>query len=299
MFYVLASHNTYALERQFKTLPKQETTVIINTLDKDFEKFAQEYCWKEKIRCITTESDGSAATGKNKFLEIFEDDNVPYAVLVDGDDYLTPRGVKVYKELASRDTPPDVVCITNQVTISWPEGKEYSYLDNRDENADPSTLPQTFYVGGSTVVDWDELHKGELITDSYPNYDPRVLEEWQKYIENIRFGMGVDEIASRVVFMSRKVIPYKFKEFVVGEDTVQFLELKDAFEKGKLTFVALKEDPHPTYIYDLRLSGIAVNESKKDESTGYLVWVTKLGRYIQALKQAGKLHSTRIPVLEI
>ena len=78
MFYVLSSHNIYALKRQFKTLPKNKTTIIINTLDDTFREQAESYCKEEGLRHFITESDGTAATGKNSFLDQFDKDGVPH-----------------------------------------------------------------------------------------------------------------------------------------------------------------------------------------------------------------------------
>lgn len=298
MFYVLASHNLYALKRQFETLPKNQTTIIINTLDRDFQDAAQQYCFSEKIRCVITESDGTAATGKNTFLDLFEDDGIPYCVLIDGDDYLTPFGVETYQKIAKSETPPDVVCLFNQVNLNWEKKTKELVFEAGRQDKDPSTIKGVECVG-SAVVDWNEFTKGTIITDHYPDVDPFVVNSWIQYAKNIEFGMGVDEITSRVTFMSRKVIPYRFKSFIVGEDTIQYLELKDAFEKGKLTIAALDEEDNPTYIYDLRLSGIALEESSKNEGSGYFNWVIPLGKYIQSMRQAGKLHATKIPLLEV
>ena len=74
MFYVLSSHNIYALKRQFKTLPVDKTTVIINTTHIEFRQQAISYCEENKVRYFVTDSDGTAATGKNSFLDIFDDD---------------------------------------------------------------------------------------------------------------------------------------------------------------------------------------------------------------------------------
>lgn len=287
MFYVLASHNTYALERQFKTLPKRETTVIINTLDKDFEKFAQEYCWKEKIRCITTESDGTAATGKNKFLEIFEDDNVPYAVLIDGDDYLTHRGVRVYKELAQREDAPDAVGLLNQV--AW---TPFSY-DTESLTADPDTLTGKCQVVG-VVTDWDKWSKGQHLIDSGQEVTPYMLNTWKTCISLLRKGMGCNQMHCRVTFMSRKVLQYRFPKIKVGEETIFYLLLKGAYEKNKLNLVHLKET-NPTYIYDARISGIANRESQERGIVGYMEWLSALTKELQKLN----LYTTQPKVLEI
>ena len=295
MFYVLSSHNIHALKRQFVTLPKDETTVIINTLDKDFQNEAQRYCFDEKIRCVITESDGTAATGKNSFLDLFEDDAIEHAVLIDGDDYLTHYGVRRYKEVATRENPPDVICLKNQVNIMWPTETPDLVYDPFRMHYDPAEVAEC-HAFGHTVDNWDEFVKGDIITDQYPDVDPT---EWIEYAKTLQYGMGVDEINSRVVFMSRKVIPYKFKNLVVGEDTVQFLELKDAFERGELTMVASDEELQASYIYDLRLSGIALVESSKNEGRGFLEWNKVLRDHIRRMKKAGMIHSTRIPDLEI
>lgn len=295
MFYVLSSHNIHALKRQFVTLPKNETTVIINTLDKDYQNEAQRYCFDEKIRCVITESDGTAATGKNSFLDLFEDDAIEHAVLIDGDDYLTHYGVRRYKEVATRENPPDVICLKNQVNITWPRKTRELVYNPERMHLDPADIPED-YAYGHTVEDWDEFTKGEIITEQFPDVDPT---EWIEYAKTIQHGMGVDEINSRVVFMSRKVIPYKFKNLVVGEDTIQFLELKDAFERGELTMAVNDEELQTTYIYDVRLSGIALDESSKNEGRGFLEWNNVLIRHIRRMKKAGLIHSTRIPDLEI
>ena len=88
-------------------------------------------------------------------------------------------------------------------------------------------------------------------------------------------------------------------DMVVGEDTIQFLELKDAFERGELTMAVNDEELQTTYIYDVRLSGIALDESSKNEGRGFLEWNNVLIRHIRRMKKAGLIHNTRIPDLEI
>jgi hypothetical protein len=99
--------------------------------------------------------------------------------------------------------------------------------------------------------------------------------------------------------MSRKVIPYRFKDLVVGEDTLQYLEVKDAFERGELVMVAHKESKEPTYIYDLRISGIAVKESGSIRGRGRLTWMARLLKELENLHGKNKLHNTRVPITEL
>ena len=37
-------------------------------------------------------------------------------VQIDGDDYLTPHGVWLYKHLAESDSPPDAIALMNQMS---------------------------------------------------------------------------------------------------------------------------------------------------------------------------------------
>ncbi len=296
MFYVLSSHNIYALERQFKTLPKNETTVIINTLNDKFRKQAEEYCKTEEVRYFITESDGTAATGKNSFLDQFDRDNIPYAVLIDGDDYLTPRGVKRYRKLSEQEDAPDAVILINQVNIISSDIENRSQDKNRLEeniNSQPFKCSQP-----STVVDWDALSEGGLISDNMSNATEQDVEDFSAYIKNLQYGMGIDEISTRLVFMSRKVIPYRFKSLTVGEDTLQYLELKNAHDNGEIVMKANDEN-NPTYMYDVRISGIAVPESHKNNGRGFLSWMKTLSVEIENLKAHNKLHNTRVPLLEL
>lgn len=295
MFYVLTSHNIYALERQFDTLSKEDTTVIINTLDKDYELLASKYCKLNKIRHFITKSDGTAATGKNSFLDQFDKDDVPYAVLIDGDDYLTKYGVKYYKSLAELENAPDAVVLTNAISQTWPVNtisKEFLVDDSR-QHLDPSTLPFQMAIG-SAVVDWEELKKGELVVDNYKGTTDTQLNCFQDYVSLLHYGMGIDEIAARVVFMSRKALQVRYDpRFVVGEDTFQFLELKDLHDRGELELVA-HDEKRPTYMYDARISGIAVLQSQKEGGKGFVDWMIVLKDAMQQLKDEGRLHNTRV-----
>ena len=296
MFYVLSSHNIHALKRQFKTLAIEETTVIINTLDLDYSEEAVAYCSKIGVRFFVTDSDGSAATGKNSFLDQFDKDGIPYAVLVDGDDYLTARGVKYYKKVAAGDNPPDVIVLKNPIYQTWPSDRvssEYLTSSGR-QDVDPSTTPFKMNMG-STVADWEVFKKGDIIKN-IPE-DMRTEEDTSNFINYanlIHYGMGIDEIAARVVFMSREGLKVRYREeFVVGEDTYQYLELKDLHEKGELRLFCHNEK-YPTYIYDVRISGIAVTNSYKDKGKGFLVWMEVLSNRLQELKDDGRLHNTRV-----
>jgi len=298
MFYVLSSHNIYALQRQFKTLPKNKTTVILNTLDETFLEQAESYCKENDIRCCVTQSDGTAATGKNSFLDQFDRDGVSHAVLIDGDDFLTPRGVKCYQRLMEKEDVPDAVVLFNQISItSVEQDTTAKSQDPSRPNEDMSKLTSK-YTQGAVVIDWDLLAKGDLLTDNMPEVSEDDVEDFRRYVNLLKYGMGIDELSTRLVFMSRKVLPYRFKNLVVGEDTFQYLELKDAHDRGELEMVA-HDEKNPTYIYDLRISGIAVKESGRDRGKGFISWMKTLLKEIENLQVQNRLHNTRVPLTEL
>jgi hypothetical protein len=299
MFYVLSSHNIYALRRQFNTLPKNNTTVIINTLNDTFREQAESYCEEEDLRYFITESDGTAATGKNSFLDQFDKDDVPHAVLIDGDDFLTRRGVKCYQRMMGNNDSPDAVVLFNQISIISEDNLSVDETQSLTRpNEDVSNMVGVKYTQGSAVVDWDILAQGDLVAENVPNIKEEEVEVFKRYITLLQHSMGIDELSTRLVFMSRKVLPYRFKSLVVGEDTLQYLEIKDAHDRGELKMVA-HDEKHPTYMYDMRISGIAVKESGRGKGRGFISWMTNLLKELENLHGQNKLHKTRVPITEL
>jgi hypothetical protein len=299
MFYVLSSHNIYALRRQFNTLPKNNTTVIINTLNDTFREQAESYCEEEDLRYFITESDGTAATGKNSFLDQFDKDDVPHAVLIDGDDFLTRRGVKCYQRMMGNNDSPDAVVLFNQISIISEDNLSVDETQSLTRpNEDVSNMVGVKYTQGSAVVDWDILAQGDLVAENVPNIKEEEVEVFKRYITLLQHSMGIDELSTRLVFMSRKVLPYRFKSLVVGEDTLQYLEIKDAHDRGELKLVA-HDEKYPTYMYDMRISGIAVKESGRGKGRGFISWMTNLLKELENLHGQNKLHKTRVPITEL
>jgi hypothetical protein len=299
MFYVLSSHNIYALRRQFNTLPKNNATVIINTLNDTFREQAESYCEEEDLRYFITESDGTAATGKNSFLDQFDKDDVPHAVLIDGDDFLTRRGVKCYQRMMGNNDSPDAVVLFNQISIISEDNLSVDETQSLTRpNEDVSNMVGVKYTQGSAVVDWDILAQGDLVAENVPNIKEEEVEVFKRYITLLQHSMGIDELSTRLVFMSRKVLPYRFKSLVVGEDTLQYLEIKDAHDRGELKLVA-HDEKYPTYMYDMRISGIAVKESGRGKGRGFISWMTNLLKELENLHTQNKLHKTRVPITEL
>ena len=103
-FYILTSTNYKALKRHFNSnysnIEPKDAVVIINTLNKKYSQLAQNFCEKNNIEYYVTESNGTPSKGKNSLLDIFLKSDNEHCVMVDGDDFLTPHGVWMYKHLA-------------------------------------------------------------------------------------------------------------------------------------------------------------------------------------------------------
>ena len=91
-FYALCSRNTRALSRHARKdrsgIPREDLVIVLNTLDKDFKEEAIEWCDKNDVEYVVTESDGTPSTGKNSVLDLFLKSDNDYMVLIDGDDLL-------------------------------------------------------------------------------------------------------------------------------------------------------------------------------------------------------------------
>jgi len=310
-YYVLTNKNLIALKRHcspnWSNIPKKDLFVIINTQNEDFSAKAEQYLNEEGIEYCVTESDGTPSTGKNSFLDKFLESNDEYAVLIDGDDWLTPHGVWVYNYIANLEEVPDVVCLKNQFSL-WPK----TVVD--DWETDSNTIPckgvrffqqdnwQTALTGQYIVNARKNGIKSKFFKNKaqayimYPKKMENLHAEWSRinyyYIDN-------SETHSRVVFMSKKAAGFKFDgEHKVGEDTIQYLELKDAAIRGELNMVSLDESI-PTYVYDQRVSGVAVGSTWEKSGKGFMGWLQPLVEKYLFMESCGLLHTEELPEIEI
>ena len=147
-FYILTSTNYDALVRHFDSkysnIEKEDAVVVINTLNEKYSAQAEDFCKENNIEYYITESNGTPAKGKNSVLDIFLESNNNYCVMVDGDDFLTPHGVWMYKNLEVMDNPPDAICLINQ--------KSYRYVKN------------TLYALQPFTVDYSDLLSSDYYT---------------------------------------------------------------------------------------------------------------------------------------
>jgi len=168
-FYILTSTNYDALVRHFDSkysnIEKEDAVVVINTLNEKYSAQAEDFCKENNIEYYITESNGTPAKGKNSVLDIFLESNNDYCVMVDGDDFLTPHGVWMYKNLEVMDNPPDAICLINQ--------KSYRYVKN------------TLYALQPFTVDYSDLLSSDYYTMFKNEY--KLSEEKSKYFESLHY----------------------------------------------------------------------------------------------------------------
>lgn len=286
-FYILTSGNLKALKRHFDSeysgFKKKDAVVIINSLNEDYIKEAVSYCTKKKIEHHVTESNGTPAKGKNSLLEAFLASDNDYCVMIDGDDFLTPHGVWMYKHLAGLETPPDAVCLINQRSIKKINHKPYSV---KPFTVDYENLLTLNYLHMFNELRGLSIPKATYYSTLYNNY----------YTEQRKYSEG-DEIHCRVTWVSRKAASFKFnEELIIGEDTLHMLRLKHEALEGRLNFYTNDEQP-ATYIYDERTPGTVEKTSK------FGIDYEWMNDYLVALEEMEKknyLHeNTRLPELKI
>ena len=286
-FYVLTSGNLQALKRhndpEFSNILKKDTVIVINSLDESYVQEATEYCKVENLEHYITESNGTPSKGKNSVFDIFLASDNDYCVLIDGDDFLTPHGVWMYKHLEELETPPDAVCLINQISLQLENNTLYFVT--------PFTVDYYYLLSTSSYDTFKNYyglsHEKSIYFDSLTT---KYYEEQQKYSEG-------SEVHCRVTWFSRKAAMIRFNEdLIIGEDTLQMLELKHEALEGRLNVYTTDEKP-ATYIYDQREGGTVVIETNFGEDCE---WMDTYLKALEDIEHVGKLHeNTRLPELQI
>lgn len=309
-FYVLTSGDLLALSRhtssQYSNIPKEDLFIVINTTDKKYEKAAIEYCEQERIEYCITDSDGSASRGKNSVLEIFLNSDNDYMVQIDGDDYLTPHGVWLYKHLAESDSPPDAIALMNQMSyiidnssdilkterfVNEPE----KYLNDRQYEI-PTVLARFFDFDYELTSEYDYI--SELISRGVPKEKAKLYSEAnRKFYKNANRYCQNSESHHRVTWLSKVAAAmHKYPEgHKVGEDTLFFYLLKNESSLGKIDFKINDEYP-ATYIYDQRIPSTVVKEV---EGGTNWQWMVDFNDAVEWFESAGVMSDDELPLLKI
>ena len=286
-FYILTSTDYNALARHFdvaySSINPEDAVVVINSLNESYVKKAKEFCIEKEIEYYITESNGTPAKGKNSLLDIFLKSKNNYCVMIDGDDFLTPHGVWMYKNLEDLEKVPDAVCLVNQKSFREVSGTLYSL--------------QPFTVNYAKLLNSDyykmfreEWKLSEEKSQYFENLHYKFYKQHQKYSQD-------NEVHCRVTWLSKKAAEFKFNEnIIVGEDTLQMFELKNQAVLGNLDVYTTDETP-ATYVYDERTVGTVMSVSKFGSD---YEWMDVYLNALEQMEKKYKLHeNVRLPELQV
>ena len=309
-YYALCSNNIAATKRHATRIPHDDLTIVLNSTNWEFVEQAEAWCQAEGIDYHVTESDGTPATGKNSVFDLFLASDNDYMVLVDGDDFITPHGLVVYDMIAQSVSPPDAIALTQQFGLIPNDGRVRSMYfhggfgegssrlfaadrDNPDHVHGAAVRP--FYnssdwwasaIAGTSVEHWDEFTKD--LSDAH-----------QKLYTYAYNHLNGQESHLRVTFYSKAGAAFRFNpELVVGEDTLHYYQLKNAWVAGDIDLKHLDE-LYPSYVYDQRVMGVVKWQNEQNDGRGFLEWMTRLNTELDIMSAAGQMHTTQPANVEL
>lgn len=257
-FYVLTSRKFGCLKRHFRSLPKEHTTVVINSTDNLYIAKAYEWCREEGIDVTITESNGRPGKGKNSVLAHFLNSKYDYMVQIDGDDFLQPHGANLFNWLAKNDPPDGVQLVYGNFWTDHPN-------------------PDDLYG----VHPWQKNYL-EWVKDTFPiekrGHYYHVYEKRQEYkelflkIDRQAFKWNYpDSVAptdcARLIFWSRRLAELvTFREdLLIGEDSLVNYQVREMAWNKEINLKKILDSREKTYSYDLNNSGI-VKQSERESN---------------------------------
>lgn len=293
-FYILTSTSLNCLSRQFNTLSRDDSIVVINTLDKEYEERAAAWCTKNQIEYYITKSDGTAATGKNSVIDLFLESDNEYMVQIDGDDYITKYGVNLYRTLANKPNAPDILCLSNQISLGVYDKDAFI------GQVDSKRVIKNFMPSKELFPEEPHNKHTDFTQDSFNNIVKQL--ELRYDIDDIAVAsrlaqarIDIDIIAqrhaqhketfNRIVFHSRKGASYIAYDncLSIGEDTIQYYKLKRLAYDGLIDMKLFDENIGRTYIYMEDYDGVVSRrrvglsqEEKKAQNEGRWLWLIPL-----------------------
>lgn len=306
-YYILTSDNPEALERhispEYSNIPKEDIIVVINTKDKNYLKYAENWCQKNNLEYHITESNGTPARGKNTLLDLFEESDNDFMVQIDGDDYITKHGVWLYEYMSRMDNPPDALCLKNQFSTTLDHDRVTELCRKRKvpiEMIPLSELPvkNEMYF----TANWDVIENSDPSEYFIQNgCSAEKAKEYSKFHKEFyrlqKLYCEENESHCRVTWMSKNAVKSRrFPEhLVVGEDTIFYFLLKNDALLGNLDVRCNDERP-ATYIYDQRVPGTVHREV--ENGTNW-TWMDKYNKEVRSLEKEGKVHSTDLPLFKV
>lgn len=267
-FYVLTSRNLKCVKRHFHSLPKEHTTVIINTKDDNYASECFGWCKNNGVDVEITESNGMPGKGKNSVLDHFGTTDYKFMLLIDGDDFVQPHGVNYYTAISTRADAPDGIQIV--WSKSWSNGRNAG-----------KTLFAPF--------PWEDNFKewARNKSDNFPFLKPHLVRQYRNRNElEIQFNIHRNQNSTwnyppdsmhfmdcaRLIFWSKKLASsVRFREdLMIGEDSLLNYEVRDMAYNKQIVLEKIKDNQERTYYYDLTNSGI-VRRLQNKVDWGWLV----------------------------
>lgn len=289
-FYILLS-NPGGFFRHFSphysNLSPEDAEVVINTQYEDAQRDLVHLCERFGVTYHITESNGTPARGKNELLKVFLNSDNKYMAQIDGDDYLTPYGVWLYKHIASLKSVPDAICIKNGVALCM-VGKMFEEAKRE---------VRRFFTIDWDEIDYEEMKNGmvkrvpDIIADQSVAYHKVYYKQQRKWCED-------NDAHNRVTFFSQKAagIASFDEDFIVGEDTLHYFALKHEHMQGNITFVCNDESP-ATYIYN-QLDGQGTVWRTTKGFTDWS-WMSAFNKKVAELEEEGKVYEKDLPLLKL
>jgi len=208
-----------------------EICVVINTLDKVFEKEMIEYCKHLEVAYEVTKSDGTPSTGKNSVFDVFDvRTNFTHLVQIDGDDFFYPTFLKHIERHLKKYPTTDALAILPCDSI---------YL-NHEPNFEK--LNGGLYAGlwGTNYCKWD----------FWIPFDTDTI-----FTENNKGNLA------RLMLYSRRVLNKFFydPEQLVGEDYKIHFDLLFAHQRDEINYWFTTASD--TWVRDTTSVGIQKQES--------------------------------------
>lgn len=257
-FYTLTSNSLEGLQRNIEIIPSEDLVVVINTLDNGYQKSAESYCKSKNVEYFITESDGTPATGKNSVLKLFLESEEDYMVHVDGDDFITPYGYRLYKSLSEHPSPPDMVVLYKQPAMKT--GLKLDYILDVSKDLSVISTKDKLKSGLEFPTDKShpiyESHYYETYLDHFIKFNHTMFTCHQWSMDRVEFDKAMlmysdaKEYMCRMVFHSRKIAEHMQYDnsIMVGEDTIQFLKLKRRALDGEFDIHRRRENKLPSYM---------------------------------------------------
>lgn len=265
-FYVLVSYNRASFRKCIYHLPKEHTRIVINTRDRGMRQALVEVCNELGFKYHVTESDGTPATGKNSMLDIFERMPEEYAVMIDGDDFITPYGVQYYTELAHQEKVPDLVCLYKQASLAIINPEAFT-VDTTASNIWTYGLEYTADKSDPQMHNMTQEYMKKFFL--YVGKTEEEAERWSKlrweYNQFMNTYSDSYEYMLRMVFFSKHAASlFRYNPVLtIGEDTIQWLQLKRmAIVENKLSMAKKNDKDRPTYIMNREEDGICNQKHK-------------------------------------